>query len=168
MQLLSFLFGRYGDRIPRTPFGRLVCLTWILLGVIMVTCFNSTMTTLLTARILDKEVNLYGTKVCINFYTIVFIFLIKNKTNTWRKFFSFCYIELPVLNKKHFWNQVCKRAVKKNASWENSEKPYSKAYQLIYTHQIKDDKLLPAWPLRWLPLSLFETSSIIDSFLEHP
>lgn len=53
----------YGDRIPRTPFGRLVCLTWILLGVIMVTCFNSTMTTLLTARILDKEVNLYGTKI---------------------------------------------------------------------------------------------------------
>ena len=57
---------RYGDRIPRTPFGRLVCLTWIVLGVIMVTCFNSTMTTLLTARILDKEVNLYGTKVCLN------------------------------------------------------------------------------------------------------
>ena len=30
----------------------------------MVTCFNSTMTTLLTARILDKDVPLYGTKVC--------------------------------------------------------------------------------------------------------
>ena len=30
----------------------------------MLTCFNSTMTTLLTARILDKDVPLYGTKVC--------------------------------------------------------------------------------------------------------
>ena len=34
------------------------------MGLIMVTCFNSTMTSLLTARILDKEVSLYGTKVC--------------------------------------------------------------------------------------------------------
>lgn len=82
----------------------------------MVTCFNSTMTTLLTARILDKEVNLYGTKVCINFYTIVFIFSSKRKQIREENFFSFCYIDLPVLNKKHFWNQVCKRAVKKNAS----------------------------------------------------
>ena len=93
MQLLSFLFGRYGDRIPRTPFGRLVCLTWILLGVIMVTCFNSTMTTLLTARILDKEVNLYGTKVCINFYTIVFLFS-HQKENKYVKKIFFLFVTL--------------------------------------------------------------------------
>ena len=54
----------YGDRIPKSPCGRLVCFTWIIMGLIMVTCFNSTMTSLLTARILDKEVSLYGTKVC--------------------------------------------------------------------------------------------------------
>jgi len=53
----------YGDRIPKTPFGRLVCLSWILMGLVMVTCFNSTMTTLLTARILDEDVTLYGTKI---------------------------------------------------------------------------------------------------------
>ena len=63
MTLVSFPIS-YGDRIPKSPCGRLVCFTWIIMGLIMVTCFNSTMTSLLTARILDKEVNLYGTKVC--------------------------------------------------------------------------------------------------------
>ena len=67
LSLLPQLFlvdvTRYGDRIPRTPFGRLLCLSWILLGLVMLTCFNSTMTTLLTARILNKDVSLYGTKV---------------------------------------------------------------------------------------------------------
>ncbi|XP_068688561.1 uncharacterized protein [Montipora foliosa] len=53
----------YGDRIPRTPFGRLIGLSWILTGIVMITCFNSIMTTLLTARILDKDVMLYGTKI---------------------------------------------------------------------------------------------------------
>ena len=41
------------------------------MGLIMVTCFNSTMTSLLTARILDKEVSLYGTKVCqLNLFSL--------------------------------------------------------------------------------------------------
>ena len=40
------------------------------MGLVMVTCFNSTMTTLLTARILDEDVTLYGTKVCKRFFCI--------------------------------------------------------------------------------------------------
>ncbi|XP_048579836.1 uncharacterized protein LOC116619170 isoform X2 [Nematostella vectensis] len=53
----------YGDRIPRSYIGRLICVLWIVIGVILIACFNSTMTTILTARILDKDVMLYGTKV---------------------------------------------------------------------------------------------------------
>ena len=33
------------------------------MGLVMIACFNSIMTTLLTARILNKDVMLYGTKV---------------------------------------------------------------------------------------------------------
>ncbi|XP_015750435.1 PREDICTED: uncharacterized protein LOC107330316 [Acropora digitifera] len=53
----------YGDRIPRTPLGRLIGLSWILMGLVMITCFQSIMSTLLTARILNKDVMLYGTKI---------------------------------------------------------------------------------------------------------
>ncbi|XP_074628437.1 uncharacterized protein LOC141886246 isoform X3 [Acropora palmata] len=53
----------YGDRIPRTPLGRLIGLSWILMGLVIITCFQCIMTTLLTARILNKDVMLYGTKI---------------------------------------------------------------------------------------------------------
>ncbi|KAK3736615.1 hypothetical protein QZH41_018292 [Actinostola sp. cb2023] len=53
----------YGDRIPKTHLGRIICIVWILIGVILIACFNSTMTSVLTARILDKDIMLYGTKI---------------------------------------------------------------------------------------------------------
>jgi hypothetical protein len=60
---ILFYCCSYGDRIPRTPLGRIICIVWILIGVILIACFNSTMTSILTARILDKDIMLYGTKV---------------------------------------------------------------------------------------------------------
>ena len=45
------------------------------MGLVMVTCFNSTMTTLLTARILDEDVTLYGTKVCKRFFFVLGILI---------------------------------------------------------------------------------------------
>ena len=45
---MLFICYRYGDKTPRSFFGRLFGVLWILLGVIVITMFTATVTSALT------------------------------------------------------------------------------------------------------------------------
>ena len=47
-RLFNFVTCRYGDKTPRSFFGRLFGVLWILLGVIVITMFTATVTSALT------------------------------------------------------------------------------------------------------------------------
>lgn len=55
--------SRYGDKAPRSFFARVFGIVWILVGLVIISTFTATITTVLTASSLSNEVKLYGTKV---------------------------------------------------------------------------------------------------------
>ena len=56
-------FFRYGDKAPRSFFARVFGIIWILIGLVIISTFTATITTVLTASSLSNEAKLYGTKV---------------------------------------------------------------------------------------------------------
>ncbi|XP_065053119.1 uncharacterized protein LOC135682248 [Rhopilema esculentum] len=53
----------YGDKAPRSFPARLFGIVWILVGLVIISTFTATITTMLTASSLSDETKLYGTKV---------------------------------------------------------------------------------------------------------
>ena len=53
----------YGDKAPRSFFARIFGILWILIGLVIISTFTATITTVLTATSLTNEAKLYGTKV---------------------------------------------------------------------------------------------------------
>lgn len=53
----------YGDKAPRSFFARVFGIVWILVGLVIISTFTATITTVLTATSLANEAKLYGTKV---------------------------------------------------------------------------------------------------------
>jgi len=47
----------YGDKVPRTPSGRVMALVWMLIGIVVIAAFTSTMTSVLTASRLDTHID---------------------------------------------------------------------------------------------------------------
>ena len=58
-----FLLYRYGDKAPRSFSARLFGVFWILVGLVIISTFTATITTVLTTTTLTSETKLYGTKV---------------------------------------------------------------------------------------------------------
>eukprot|EP00794_Sanderia_malayensis_P003191 gene3191-3663_t len=53
----------YGDKAPRSFGARLFGIIWILIGLVIISTFTATITTMLTASSLSNEIKLYGMKV---------------------------------------------------------------------------------------------------------
>ncbi len=53
----------YGDKAPRSFGARLFGIVWILIGLVIISTFTATITTMLTASSLSDEIKLYGMKV---------------------------------------------------------------------------------------------------------
>ena len=54
---------RYGDFYPKSTFGRLLATVWILMGIVIISLFTATVTTILLAACLANDVSLNGAKV---------------------------------------------------------------------------------------------------------
>ena len=71
LAIVFFLYS-FGDFIPRRISSRILAMAWSLVGIIMNSLIvGSLVTTLMTLNI-QKEVKLYGTKVCMLYYLTLF------------------------------------------------------------------------------------------------
>ena len=61
--LIYTVHFRYGDKAPRSFGARLFGIVWILVGLVIISTFTATITTMLTTSSLSDETKLYGTKV---------------------------------------------------------------------------------------------------------
>lgn len=59
----SFLFVRYGDRVPRAIHSKLFGIVWITCGLIIIALVMSFITTSLTMDIIKSDIPVYGSKV---------------------------------------------------------------------------------------------------------
>ena len=61
--MIKAVYFRYGDKAPRSFGARLFGIVWILVGLVIISTFTATITTMLTTSSLSDETKLYGTKV---------------------------------------------------------------------------------------------------------
>ena len=59
---LNLCIFRYGDKAPKSIFGRIFGLIWMFVGIILMSIFTATLTTALTAD-QSSELEMKGTKV---------------------------------------------------------------------------------------------------------
>eukprot|EP00117_Sycon_ciliatum_P039997 scpid48975/ scgid29461/ Putative potassium channel protein RPA4233 len=55
----------FGDKVPRSFFGRLIALLWMICGVIILTMFTATVTTSFTTASLNSDIELPGSSVAV-------------------------------------------------------------------------------------------------------
>jgi hypothetical protein len=60
-----FGFFRYGDKSPRTFFGRFFGMVWIIFGLVICSVMVATLETALTVTSMDKKIEIFGKDVSI-------------------------------------------------------------------------------------------------------
>ena len=58
-----YFISRYGDFYPKSALGRLLATIWILMGIVIISLFTATVTTILLAACLANDVTLNGAHV---------------------------------------------------------------------------------------------------------
>ena len=59
----SFIFNRYGDKVPKAYVSKAFAIIWILIGLVIMGILSGALTSAVTSFVFETDIMLYGTKV---------------------------------------------------------------------------------------------------------
>ena len=66
-ELFSLLYHRFGEKVPVRVVSRLITISWIIIGLVLISIFLAVLTVALTVTTTENQIILYGTKVGLYF-----------------------------------------------------------------------------------------------------